>query len=74
MQSNQAEHGKAFAHAGIVASASAVLADLDAAGLLATLIRGEEERREDRADGHESTSKGGRVGTQLQQELDTEAS
>ncbi|KAK9821582.1 hypothetical protein WJX81_008445 [Elliptochloris bilobata] len=43
---NKGVAGRAYGHAGIVAAASALLIDLEEAGVLSGLLRSEEERRE----------------------------
>lgn len=68
-QANKHKRGTAFGHAGIVASASAVLADLERGGILRVLLGGEEER-ENMEDEGGADNKGEAVGAVMQEKVD----
>ncbi len=68
-QANKHKRGTAFGHAGIVASASAVLADLEKGGILRVLLGGDEER-ENMEDEGGADSKGEAVGAFMQEKVD----
>jgi hypothetical protein len=68
-QANRHKEGTAFGHAGIVAAASAVLADLERGGILRVLLGGDEERERVEADADET--RGEAVGAIMQEKVDT---
>lgn len=68
-QRNKHKRGTAFGHAGIVASASAVLADLEKGGILRVLLGGDEERETMDEEGG-ADNKGEAVGAIMQEKVD----
>ncbi|BDA43045.1 probable Sn1-specific diacylglycerol lipase alpha [Coccomyxa sp. Obi] len=68
-KANKHKRGTAFGHAGIVASASAVLADLDKGGILRVLLGGDEEREAMDEEGG-AENKGEAVGAVMQEKVD----
>lgn len=68
-QKNKHKRGTAFGHAGIVAAASAVLADLEKGGILHVLLGGDDERQSIEESGG-ADSAGEAVGALMQEKVD----